>query len=182
MSFSSEYSILRFLFSFNTFFIGQIISFDDSTKLNSSIKSFIEETDIKCVGIFKSCNSSIQSATDSDNSEVSSKTKLKLGAIFVTSESIHVTSNFKWICDNVDERVYTKNPKLSQPMSNLVELENLTDSSFTLNFIDELNDTLEKWKFTFESGKQILYLLRIVDEIWEKYFRLHLLNEDQLTD
>lgn len=170
--------IYLYLFIFST----DLIRLDDSSNLSLNIKNFIEETDLKCVGIFKSCHSSIQSATDSENSEVSSKTKLKVGAIFITSDSIHVSSNFKWICDNIDERVYSKNPKLSQPMTNLVELENLTDKSFTLNFIDEINDTLEKWKFTFESDKQFLSLLRIVDEIWEKIFRLHLLNEDQLTD
>jgi hypothetical protein len=170
--------IYLYLFIFST----DLIRLDDSSNLSLNIKNFIEETDLKCVGIFKSCHSSIQSATDSENSEISSKTKLKVGAIFITSDSIHVSSNFKWICDNIDERVYSKNPKLSQPMTNLVELENLTDKSFTLNFIDEINDTLEKWKFTFESDKQFLSLLRIVDEIWEKIFRLHLLNEDQLTD
>lgn len=137
-------------------------------------------SDLKYVAIFSSCSSSVMSATDSSNSAETQKSRMKVGSIFVFLDYIHVTSSFEWICDNISEQAFTNHLIMRQPISNLVDLENLTDSSFTLNFIDELEDTLEKWKFTFESNSQIIHLLKSIDDIWQKIFCISLLSDDQM--
>lgn len=136
--------------------------------------------DIKAVAIFSSYSSSLMAATDSSNSNESQKSRMKIGSIFVFLDFICVTSSFEWICENVSEKTFANHFTMQQPISNLVDVENLTDSSFTFNFIDELEDTLEKWKFTFESNSQIIHLLKSIDDIWQKIFCISLLNDNQL--
>lgn len=99
--------------------------------------------------------------------------------LFVTAESIHMSTNFNWLCDNISER-FGDQITLTQPMSNLVELENVTMTSFTLSFMDELENTIEKWRFTFESYPRIANTLEIIDSIWREIFCVPLISDDQI--
>lgn len=160
-------------------FTDQIINFVDDLERVSKIERKVGASDLKSVSIFTSCSSSVMSATDSSNSAETQKSRMKIGSIFVFLGHIHITSSFEWICDNISEQTFANHLIMKQPISNLVDLENLTDSSFTLNFIDELEDTLEKWKFTFESNSQIFHLLKSIDDIWQKIFCISLLSDSQ---
>lgn len=99
--------------------------------------------------------------------------------MFVTSEAIHLTTNFNWLCDFVSSDAPIT---LTQPMTNLVELENVTLSSFTLSFMDELENTIEKWRFRFESYPRIAYTLEVVDSIWREIFCVPLITDDQILN
>lgn len=98
----------------------------------------------------------------------------------VTPEAISFTTSFQWLCDNVSDKVFDNQVMLTQPMSNLVELESVTKSSFTLNFMDELENRVEKWKFAFESYPRIAKTLHEIDAIWSKIFSVPLINDDQI--
>lgn len=71
---------------------------------------------------------------------------------------------------------------MSQPMNNLVELENVTRSSFTLNFMDELENTIEKWRFALESYPRIARTLHTIDDIWQQIFCVPLISDDQILN
>lgn len=118
------------------------------------------------------------SATETENSEEIPKASFGIGVIFVTSESIHLTTDFSWLCDNSER--FLGQATLTQPMSNLVELENVTRTSFTLSFMDELENTIEKWRFTFESYPRIAHTLEIIDSIWREIFCVPLISDDQI--
>lgn len=173
-------SIYLFIFiCFYKSFTDQIINFVDDDLRTQKVERLMGLGDLKSVAIFTSCSSSVMSATDSSNSAETQKSRMKCGSIFVFREYIHITSSFEWLCDNITENMFNNHLIMKQPISNLVDLENLNESSFTLNFIDELEDSLEKWKFTFESNSQIIHLLKSIDDIWQKIFMISLLSDSQ---
>lgn len=152
-----------------------------SDNRNEEFVKLIGENDLKCLAIFQSCTTAINSATESDSSQDVPKASFGFGVILVTTEAIHLSTSFQWLRDNISDKMLS-NPvtHLTQPMSNLVELENVTKTSFTLNFMDELENTIEKWKFEFESYARIARTLDAIDEIWRKIFCVPLINDDQI--
>lgn len=131
---------------------------------------------INYLSSFIACKITLSSSTESstDTEDVAPTKTLGYGVMLVTNEAIHLT-NFKWLCENSDQNYDV----LTQPITNLVELDNLTNSSFTLIFMNELENTIEKWRFSYESYLRICKALYAIDEIWKKIFSLSLLPDDQ---
>lgn len=147
-----------------------------SKSLNEKLMNITGSNELKCLSVFKSCNTSICSSQSSDIEEEAKPLKsLNIGMMLVTNEAIHLVTNFRWLCE---DNSLINDEILTQPMTNLVELDNLTNSSFTLNFMDELENTIEKWRFTFESYSRIVKTLEIIDEIWKQIFSLSLLPDE----
>lgn len=138
------------------------------------------QCELRYLSVFLSCSTFISSATTSDTEENPVPQKaMKCGTLFVTTEAIHLTTNFQWLSDSSNKTSDNNSVTLVQPLTNLVELENLTKTSFTLNFMDELENTIEKWKITFDSNSRIAKTLEIIDSIWRNIFCLPLINDDQ---
>lgn len=130
--------------------------------------------DIKTMAVFKTCQIMI---SQSDNTSIANNPKktIYFGALSVSENSLMLTTNFNWLCDknSIDTEV------INQPMTNLVGLENVTESSFVLSFMDETDNTIEKWQFTFESRRRIFETLSIIGKIWEELFCVPLISTDQ---
>lgn len=140
-----------------------------------------DQQEVKCLAIFQSCASSLTPATMvSDATQEVPRNSIGIGAMIVTAEGIHLTTSFQWLCDNINDKMFASQTLMSQPMSNLVELENVTRTTFTLNFMDELDNTIEKWKFVFEAYPRIARTLHIIDSIWREIFCVPLINDDQI--
>lgn len=146
----------------------------------NKLMTITDQSELKCLAIFQSCATSMTSATDSELNEEVPKAKIGFGALIVTTETVHLTSNFHWLCENISERMLGPDVTFAQPMSNLIELENVTRTTFTLNFMDELESTIEKWRFEFESYPRIARTLDSIDAIWRKIFCVPLINDDQI--
>jgi hypothetical protein len=134
--------------------------------------------ELKFMAIIQSCATFANSATATESDADVPKTKIGYGALFVTTEAIILTTNFHFLCDNISDKMFNNEVTLTQPMNNLVQLENLTTKSFTLIFMDELENTIEKWRFVFESKSCIRSTLDTIDAIWQKIFSVPLLNEE----
>lgn len=139
-----------------------------------------DQSDVKCLSIIQSCATSLASATASDPSQDVPKAKTEVAALLVTADAIHLTTSFGWLCENIADKMFSNRATMSQPMTNLVELENVTLSTFTLSFMDELENTIEKWRFVFESYPRIAATLEAIDDIWRKIFSVPLINDDQI--
>lgn len=139
-----------------------------------------DQSDVKCLSIIQSCTTSLASATASDPSQDVPKAKTEVAALLVTADAIHLTTSFGWLCENIADKMFSNRATMSQPMTNLVELENVTLSTFTLSFMDELENTIEKWRFVFESYPRIAATLETIDDIWRKIFSVPLINDDQI--
>lgn len=141
-----------------------------------------ENHEVKCLAVFQSCRTSITSATDSESSKSVPKAKVDIGVLIVTNDLIFLTTSFQWLCANIADKMFNTQVTMSQPMNNLVELENVTRSSFTLNFMDELENTIEKWRFVLESYPRIARTLHTIDAIWQQIFCVPLINDDQILN
>lgn len=142
-----------------------------------------QQNELLSMAIFLSCKTSIGSsiASDTDTHDEHPQISVERGTLIVTTEAIILTTNFQWLCDNITDKTINNNlaVTLTQPMSNLVELEDVTETTFTLSFMDELESTIEKWRFVFDSSfLRIATTLKTIDSIWQKIFCVPLLNDD----
>lgn len=178
---SNIYKIFsKFPVSINFYsFLDQSLEISTANK-NEKLSRLLNQHDLKCMAVFTSCATSISSATDSDQSQDSPKLCVKYGTLLVTTDEIHFTTSFRWLCDYYGDKMSNNHQTLTQPMSNLVELESVTKTTFTLNFMDELENTIEKWRLSFESYPRIARTLDTIDGIWQKIFCVPLINEDQI--
>ncbi|XP_022228812.2 serine/threonine-protein kinase 11-interacting protein isoform X2 [Drosophila obscura] len=88
-----------------------------------------------------------------------------------TDSHLHICGNGKW------DWLSTKNqesaalqPSLTQPISNLVDVERLTDVEYVINFIDETENKCEMWKLNFETYANAECCLNAVGQTWEQLF------------
>lgn len=87
-----------------------------------------------------------------------------------------MTSDFQWLCDNSSDKLGSNHINHSLPMTSLVELYDVTKESFTLKFLHEAENTIEQWKFVFESYATIQATLERLDAIWSELFKLPLIT------
>lgn len=148
---------------------------------NEKLMKITDQKELRFLAVFQTCATSINSATETDSSQDVPKMSIGCGVLLITTEAIHLSTSFQWLCDNISDKMLS-NPgtQLTQPMSNLVELENVTNTTFTLNFMDELENTIEKWRFEFESYPRIARTLESIDVIWRKIFCVPFINDDQI--
>lgn len=165
--------------------LDQTLEIENSLTKSSMEKlmKLTQQNELKSLAFFHSCKTSIGSsiASETNISEDQPKVSIGYGAILVTTEAIILTTNFQWLCDNINDKMFCNdvNVTLTQPMNNLVELEDVTKSTFTLSFLDELENTIEKWRFVFESSYlRIVDTLITIDSIWQKIFSVPLINDD----
>lgn len=142
-----------------------------------------QQNELQSMAIFLSCKTSIGSsiASDTDTYDELPQISVERGTLIVTNEAIILTTNFQWLCDNINDKTINNNlaVTLTQPMSNLVELEDVTDTTFTLSFMDEVESTIEKWRLVFDSSfLRIASTLKTIDSIWQKIFCVPLINDD----
>lgn len=174
---------VNLLILFSNFLLDQSLEIEPPLvdSCNEKLMKITDQKEVKCLAIFQTCATAINSATDSDSSQDVPKVSVGIGVLIVTTEAIHLTTSFQWLCDNISDKMLSNSvTELTQPMSNLVELENVTKSTFTLNFMDELENTIEKWKFEFESYPRIAKTLDAIDAIWRKIFCVPFINDDQI--
>lgn len=153
---------------------------EPSENVSAKLMIITKNNSLKYLSLFQSCEISLNSSTQAE--EVTAPHKiLSCGIMLVTTEAIHLVTNFRWLCNDSSNN-NSSDDILTQPMTNLVELDNLTKSSFVLNFMDELENTIEKWKFTYDSNVRIRSTLEVIDGIWRQIFCLPLLPDDENDD
>lgn len=156
------------------------ISRDVSSYVDKKLLSVSNQFELKYIALFRKCVTSVSSATDV-NKEVEPQKTIDCGILIITTEAIHLTTDFQWLCESISSRANDLSHIVKiQPMTDLVELKILTKKSFAFTFMNELQSTVEKWELSFDSHVRIIKLLEITDEIWRKIFCLPLISEEQL--
>lgn len=94
---------------------------------------------------------------------------------FITTDSYLylTTSKYGWLMEKFD---YVLDIAQSQLMTNLVDIDNVTDTSFTINFLDEINNRTELWECTFETNSSLDSTFKAIAQSWEEYFKVPLAN------
>jgi len=55
-------------------------------------------------------------------------------------------------------------------MSNLVDVERITDQKYVMNFSDETQNQCETWQLLFETHKNSTCCLNVIGKTWERLF------------
>lgn len=61
-----------------------------------------------------------------------------------------------------------------QPMTNLIEIDDITDTSFTIHYLDEINNRTELWRCTFETNSCLDSTFKAIAQSWEVLFQVPL--------
>lgn len=138
--------------------------------LQKKLKVVTNDEPVKSLSVFKSCEFVI------DNIQKI----VSLGSLIVTdTELILLKSDFQWICDDSVKNYETYGACIStrQQMTNLIELDNLSENAFNFNFMDETENKFETWKFVFDDKTcAVDEVLKTVSDIWQKIFHVPLIN------
>lgn len=96
-------------------------------------------------------------------------------ALIITDEKLYLTtSKYGWLADKLDMDIEIARTQL---MSNAVGgVDNITDNSFTINFLDDIESRDETWQCTFETNACLESTFNAIAQSWEKLFQVPLAN------
>ncbi|XP_023174986.2 serine/threonine-protein kinase 11-interacting protein isoform X2 [Drosophila hydei] len=95
----------------------------------------------------------------------------ELCTLITTDSQLHIAGNgkFNWMASN-EERQPPIELSLTQQMSNLVEVDRLTDIEYNVNFLDETENKSEVWHLQFETLSNAELCLNAIGKSWEELF------------
>ncbi|XP_020810533.1 uncharacterized protein LOC110185865 isoform X1 [Drosophila serrata] len=91
--------------------------------------------------------------------------------LLITESHLYLSGNgkFGWLSEKSPEKA-TPEISLTQPMSNLVDVEPATDEKYLINFIDDTESKCEIWQLDFETHDNAERCLNAIGQGWEKLF------------
>ncbi|XP_062545244.1 serine/threonine-protein kinase 11-interacting protein isoform X2 [Armigeres subalbatus] len=98
---------------------------------------------------------------------------LQLCTLLLTDSQLYLAPDIKWLNENSK---YQIEPKYTQLMSNLIELEDIHSLSCRLNFIDEKEDKYETWRIDFATVTAKESVVSTICNSWQKIFGVPLIN------
>ncbi|KAH8255673.1 hypothetical protein KR038_008440 [Drosophila bunnanda] len=91
--------------------------------------------------------------------------------LLITESHLYLSGNgkFAWLSEKSPEKAIPE-ISLTQPMSNLVDVEPATDEKYLINFIDDTENKCEIWQLDFETHDNAERCLNAIGQGWEKLF------------
>ncbi|KAH8404882.1 hypothetical protein KR222_008971 [Zaprionus bogoriensis] len=90
--------------------------------------------------------------------------------LFATDSQLHIAGNGKFNWLTMRQEQLQLELSLTQQMSNLVEVERITDCEFNVNFLDETENQCELWQLRFETPSSAECCLQAIGKSWELLF------------
>ncbi|KRJ98067.1 serine/threonine-protein kinase 11-interacting protein isoform X1 [Drosophila yakuba] len=100
------------------------------------------------------------------------KTCFQPSLLLITESHLYISGNgkFSWLSDKIHEKPIHPELSLNQPLSNLVDVERITDQKYAINFIDETQNRCEIWQLQFETHANAACCLNVIGKGWEQLF------------
>uniref|UniRef100_A0A1Q3FB54 Putative leucine-rich repeat protein n=1 Tax=Culex tarsalis TaxID=7177 RepID=A0A1Q3FB54_CULTA len=98
---------------------------------------------------------------------------IQLSTLLLTDNHLYLAADIRWLSDSSK---YQIEPKYTQLMTNLVELEDINSVSCRLNFMDEQEDKYETWRIDFATDTAKESAVSTVCNSWEKIFGVPLIS------
>ncbi|XP_064553545.1 uncharacterized protein LOC135438914 isoform X4 [Drosophila montana] len=97
------------------------------------------------------------------------KRSFELCTLLITDTQLHIAGNgkFNWLTAIEEHPIELT---LTQQMSNLVEVERITDCEYNVNFLDETENKCELWHLQFETLANAECCLNAIGQSWEQLF------------
>ncbi|XP_017041284.1 serine/threonine-protein kinase 11-interacting protein isoform X2 [Drosophila ficusphila] len=90
--------------------------------------------------------------------------------LLITESHLYISGKFSCLSDKLQENLEHHEQSLNQPLSNLVEVERITDQNYAISFIDETQNKSEVWHLLFETHAHATCCLSVIGEGWEQLF------------
>lgn len=161
---------LNFCCNYNNFFPDNplpcycTLEYQISERLSQKLLQVTENMQLKMLTILNEC----KIISDHLN-----ETYECVAFITVDTQLYLTTSKYGWLMDKIDQPIKVAQ---SQPMTDLVSVDNITDISFTMSFYDEFLKRHEAWDCTFETKASLDSTFAAIAQSWEKLFRVPLAN------
>ncbi|KAL7740637.1 hypothetical protein ACLKA6_000014 [Drosophila palustris] len=99
------------------------------------------------------------------------KRHFELCTLLTSDTQLHIAGNgrFNWLSSDKEQQPHLE-LTLTQQMSNLVEVERITDCEFKVNFLDETENQCELWHVQFETPANAECCLNVIGKSWEQLF------------
>lgn len=93
----------------------------------------------------------------------------KLIGLIVTENHLRILPSIEtWL--TATDRLTSFECQRTQLMSNLVDIEMLSDQEVRINYLDETDDTCELWCCEFETADSASSTLNAIEQSWSKLF------------
>uniref|UniRef100_A0A8W7NY64 LKB1 serine/threonine kinase interacting protein 1 N-terminal domain-containing protein n=1 Tax=Anopheles coluzzii TaxID=1518534 RepID=A0A8W7NY64_ANOCL len=140
------------------------VDYQSSEILNGKLRKAAKGEPVKMVMIINFCDVLL-------NDELES---VQLSTLVVTESNLMLTPDIRWLNES---SAYPVEPKYSQLMTNIVELEDVNELSCRLNYMDEQEDKYETWRLDFATTTAKESTVSTICHLWEKIFGVPLVNE-----
>ncbi|XP_037731171.1 serine/threonine-protein kinase 11-interacting protein-like isoform X2 [Drosophila subpulchrella] len=92
--------------------------------------------------------------------------------LLITESHLYISANlkFSWLSNKIQDKSTQPELTLRQPMSNLVDVERITDKKYVMNFSDETQNKCEMWQLLFETHNNSTCCLNVIGKTWEQLF------------
>lgn len=97
------------------------------------------------------------------------------GAAFILTDSnLYVTTpKYGWLIEKMDRTIEVAQLQI---MTDLVDVENIDDTTIAINFFDDIHDKKETWECKFETSSCLQNTFETMATSWEKIFTVPLAN------
>uniref|UniRef100_A0A182SGH1 Serine/threonine-protein kinase 11-interacting protein n=1 Tax=Anopheles maculatus TaxID=74869 RepID=A0A182SGH1_9DIPT len=140
------------------------VDYQPSDLLNGKLKKAAKDEQVKMVVIINFCDVLLLDELES----------VQLSTLIITESHLMLTSDIRWLNES---SAYPVEPKFSQLMTNVVELEDLNELSCRLNYMDEQEDRYETWRLDFATSTAKESTVNTICHLWEKIFGVPLVND-----
>ncbi|XP_043947528.1 serine/threonine-protein kinase 11-interacting protein isoform X4 [Drosophila biarmipes] len=132
-----------------------------TTALSNSLKTFASEL-VKMCSMLSSC----QWIREQE------KNCFEPCLLIITESHVFISVNLKlsWLSNKTQDKSMHPELTLRQPISNLVEVERITDQKYVMNFNDETQNKCEIWQLVFETHNNSTYCMNVIGTRWERLF------------
>ncbi|XP_034474830.1 serine/threonine-protein kinase 11-interacting protein isoform X2 [Drosophila innubila] len=99
------------------------------------------------------------------------KRNFEVCTLLTSDTQLYIAGNgrFNWLAINEEQPPHLE-LTLTQQMSNIVEVERITDCEYKVNFLDETKNQCELWHVQFETPANAECCLNVIGKSWEHLF------------
>uniref|UniRef100_A0A182N8Q6 LKB1 serine/threonine kinase interacting protein 1 N-terminal domain-containing protein n=1 Tax=Anopheles dirus TaxID=7168 RepID=A0A182N8Q6_9DIPT len=140
------------------------VDYQPSDLLSGKLRKAAKGEQVKMVMVINFCDVLLDDDLES----------VQLSTLLVTENNLMLTSDIRWLNES---SAYPVEPRFSQLMTNIVELEDVTELSCRLNYVDEQEEKYETWRLDFATTSAKESTVSTICHLWEKIFGVPLVNE-----
>lgn len=143
------------------------LEYQISERISQKLLQITENVQLKMFAILSRCK-----IVEDDDSE----TYCEHGAFIVTDTHLYLTTaKYAWLMDKTERSVEVARAEL---MTDLVEVDNVSGTTFAITFLDEIHNQKQVWHCAFETDSCLQNTLAAIAQSWEKLFKVPLISSN----